>query len=100
MFKGTRLTVAIIFENLKAGSLIEEIMDSYRVPREQINAVLHFAAMSIQTSPPTSVTPQELKATKSFLTKDGPSTLAIRDSTPSKIQPGQGRAAVLLVAVV
>ena len=50
VFKDTRLPVATIFENLEAGSQIEEIMENYRVSREQINAVLAFAARSLQTS--------------------------------------------------
>jgi uncharacterized protein (DUF433 family) len=51
VFKDTRLPVATIFENLEAGSPIEEIMENYRVSREQINAVLEFAARSLQLSP-------------------------------------------------
>lgn len=51
VFKDTRLPVATIFENLEAGSPIEEIMEQFRVSREQINAVLEFAARSLQTPP-------------------------------------------------
>ena len=51
VFKDTRLPVATIFENLEAGSPIEEIMEQFRVSREQINAVLAFAARSLQTPP-------------------------------------------------
>ena len=51
VFKDTRLPVATIFENLEAGSPIEEIMENYRVSREQINAVLEFAARSLRTPP-------------------------------------------------
>jgi uncharacterized protein (DUF433 family) len=51
VFKDTRLPVATIFENLEAGSPVEEIMENYRVSREQINAVLEFAARSLQTPP-------------------------------------------------
>ena len=51
VFKDTRLPVATIFENLEAGSPIEEIMENYRVSREQINAVLEFATRSLQTPP-------------------------------------------------
>ncbi len=51
MFKDTRLPVATMFENLEAGSPIEEIMEQYRVSREQINAVLEFAARSLQAPP-------------------------------------------------
>ena len=51
VFKDTRLPVVTIFENLEAGSPIEEIIENYRVSREQINAVLEFAASSLQTQP-------------------------------------------------
>lgn len=51
VFKDTRLPAATIFENLEAGSPIEEIMEQFRVTREQINAVLEFAARSLQTPP-------------------------------------------------
>lgn len=51
VFKDTRLPVATIFENLEAGSPIEEIMEQFRVSREQINAVLEFAARSLRTLP-------------------------------------------------
>ena len=51
VFKDTRLPVATVFENLEAGSPIEEIMEQFRVSREQINAVLEFAARSLQAPP-------------------------------------------------
>ena len=51
VFKNTRLPVATIFENLEAGSPIEEIMEQFRVTREQINAVLEFTARSLQAPP-------------------------------------------------
>ena len=51
VFKDTRLPVATIFENLEAGSPIEEIMEQFRVSREQINSVLEFAARSLRTLP-------------------------------------------------
>lgn len=52
VFKYTRLPVATIFENLEAGSPIEEIMERFHVSREQISAVLEFAARSLQSPPP------------------------------------------------
>jgi uncharacterized protein (DUF433 family) len=51
VFKDTRLPVATLFENLEAGSPIEEIMEQFRVSREQINAVLEFAAHSLRIPP-------------------------------------------------
>lgn len=47
MFKNTRMPVATIFKNLEYGSTIEEIIEQYDVTREQIQAVLEFAARSL-----------------------------------------------------
>jgi uncharacterized protein (DUF433 family) len=48
VFRGTRLPVATIFENLEDGLTIEEIMEQFDVTREQVTAVLHFAARSLE----------------------------------------------------
>ena len=45
VFRGTRVPVAAIFENLKC-SPIEEILENFPVTREQVQAVLDFAAKS------------------------------------------------------
>lgn len=47
MFKDTRMPVATVFENLEAGSTIEEIVEQFQVTREQIQAVLEFVARSL-----------------------------------------------------
>jgi len=47
VFRGTRMPVATVFENLEAGASIEEIMEWFDVTREQITAVLDFAARSL-----------------------------------------------------
>jgi uncharacterized protein (DUF433 family) len=47
VFRGTRLPVATIFENLEDGLSIEEIMEQFDVTREQVAAVLDFAARSL-----------------------------------------------------
>jgi uncharacterized protein (DUF433 family) len=52
VFKDTRMPVATVFENLEAGASIEEIMEWFDVTREQIVAVLNFAARSLQAPPP------------------------------------------------
>jgi len=52
VFKGTRMQVATVFENLEAGLTVEEVMEEFGVTREQVNAVLHFAAESLATSTP------------------------------------------------
>jgi uncharacterized protein (DUF433 family) len=49
VFRGTRLPVATIFENLEDGMTIEEIMEQFDVTREQVTAVLDFAARSLET---------------------------------------------------
>lgn len=48
VFRGTRLPVATIFENLEDGMTIEEIMEQFDVTREQVTAVLDFAARSLE----------------------------------------------------
>ena len=48
VFRGTRLPVATVFENLEDGMSIEEIMEQFDVTREQVTAVLDFAARSLE----------------------------------------------------
>ena len=48
VFKGTRMPVATVFENLEAGAGIDDIMEWFDVSREQIIAVLDFAARSLE----------------------------------------------------
>jgi uncharacterized protein (DUF433 family) len=48
VFRGTRLRVATIFENLEDGLSIEEVMEQFDVTREQVTAVLDFAARSLE----------------------------------------------------
>ncbi len=48
VFRGTRLPVATIFENLEDGLSIEEIMEQFDVTREQVTAVLEFAGRSLE----------------------------------------------------
>jgi len=47
VFRGTRMPVATVFENLEAGSDIDEIIEQFHVTREQIESVLEFAARSL-----------------------------------------------------
>jgi uncharacterized protein (DUF433 family) len=51
VFRDTRMPVASVFENLECGSSIQEIMEQYDVTREQIQAVLEFAARSLDAPP-------------------------------------------------
>ena len=47
VFKGTRTPVAIVFENLEDGMTIDEMLEQFPVTREQVQAVLEFAARSL-----------------------------------------------------
>jgi uncharacterized protein (DUF433 family) len=38
------MPVSVVFENIEAGASIEEIMEQFDITREQIAAVLEFAA--------------------------------------------------------
>jgi uncharacterized protein (DUF433 family) len=51
VFRGTRIPVAAVFENLEDGLTIEEIVQMFDgLKQEQVKAVLDFAAQSL-TSP-------------------------------------------------
>ena len=50
VFRGTRMPVATVFENLEAGASIDEIMEWFDLTREQITEVLNFAARSLEVS--------------------------------------------------
>ena len=56
VFKGTRMPVAIVFQNLEAGANIEEIMEWFDLAREQVEAVIEFAARSLDVTPSSPVT--------------------------------------------
>ena len=51
VFKDTRMPVATVFENLEAGSDIEEIIEQFHVTRAQVEAVLEFAIRSLDATP-------------------------------------------------
>ncbi|HME24946.1 MAG TPA: DUF433 domain-containing protein [Acetobacteraceae bacterium] len=51
VFRGTRLPVATVIENLEDLS-VEEVMHQFDVTREQIAAVLDFVAQSLRDSAP------------------------------------------------
>jgi uncharacterized protein (DUF433 family) len=50
VFRGTRMPVATVFENLEDGLSIQEVMDLFDVTQEQIKAVLEFAARSLDVA--------------------------------------------------
>jgi len=47
VFKDTRTPVAVIFENLEDGMTIDDVIEQFPVTRDQIRAVLEFAARSL-----------------------------------------------------
>src|ERR1700693_3697129 len=52
VLKGTRLPVSAIFENLEAGASLDDIMQWYDgLDREQVKAVIEFAARSLDKAP-------------------------------------------------
>ncbi len=50
VFKGTRLPVATVIENLEDLS-VDEVIEQFDVTREQIEAVLDFVAESLRAEP-------------------------------------------------
>ena len=48
VFRGTRMPVATVFENLEAGAGVEDIMEWFDLTREQVTTVLDFAARSLE----------------------------------------------------
>jgi uncharacterized protein (DUF433 family) len=52
VLKGTRMPVSAIFENLEAGANLDDIMEWYDgLDREQVRAVIEFAARSLDKAP-------------------------------------------------
>ena len=51
VFKGTRTPVSTVFENLQDMS-VDELVEEFGVTREQVQAVLQFAAHSAEARPP------------------------------------------------
>jgi uncharacterized protein (DUF433 family) len=59
VLKGTRMPVSAIFENLEAGANLDNIMEWYDgLDREQVEAVIEFAARSLDKAAHAS--PQEI----------------------------------------
>ena len=56
MFKGTRLPVATVIENLEDLS-VDEVIEQFDVTREQVAAVLEFVAESLRTEVPAGARP-------------------------------------------
>ena len=52
VFKGTRTPAAVVFDNLEDGMTIDEVVEQFPVSREQVQAVLEFAARSLDVPAP------------------------------------------------
>ena len=48
VFRGTRMPVTTVFENLEAGASIDDIIEWFDLTRAQVTAVLDFAARSLE----------------------------------------------------
>ena len=51
VFRGTRMPVATVFENLEDGMTIEEVVEQFDVTLDQVKSVLEFAARSLDRNP-------------------------------------------------
>jgi uncharacterized protein (DUF433 family) len=52
VLRGTRMPVSAIFENIAAGASIDDLMEWYDgLDREQVKAVIEFAARSLDKEP-------------------------------------------------
>jgi uncharacterized protein (DUF433 family) len=49
VFRDSRMPVKLVFENLEDGMTIDEITEQYDVTRAQVEAVIDFAARSLDT---------------------------------------------------
>lgn len=52
VLRGTRMPVSAIFENIAAGASIDDLMEWFDgLDREQVKAVIDFAARSLESEP-------------------------------------------------
>ncbi len=51
VFKGTRMPVQTVFENLEAGMSVDQITDVFDVTPDEVKAVIHFATESLANAP-------------------------------------------------
>lgn len=51
VFRGTRMPVQTVFDNLEAGLSLREITQVFDVKEEEIKAVLRFASRSLEKEP-------------------------------------------------
>lgn len=52
VFRGTRMPVSVIFQNLEAGASLDDIMQWFEgLDREQVKAVIEFVTRSLDKTP-------------------------------------------------
>jgi len=59
VFRDTRTPVSVVFDNLEAGASIEQIMAWFHLSREQVVAVIEFAARSLEARPAPPIRPMQ-----------------------------------------
>jgi len=59
VFRDTRTPVSVVFDNLEAGASIEQIMAWFHLSREQVVAVIEFAARSLDARPAPPIGPMQ-----------------------------------------
>jgi len=62
VFKDTCMPVSIVFQNLEAGANIDEIVEWFHLTREQVVAVIDFAARSLEVPVPVGASPSKADA--------------------------------------
>jgi uncharacterized protein (DUF433 family) len=50
VFKGTRMPVQTVFDNLEAGMSVDEITEVFDVTKEEVQSVIHFVSQSLAKS--------------------------------------------------
>ncbi len=51
VFRGTRMPVQTVFDNLEAGMSLQEITQVFDVKPDEVRAVLRFASRSLEKAP-------------------------------------------------
>ncbi len=51
VFRGTRMPVQTVFDNLEAGMSLQEITQVFDVKPDEVRAVLRFASKSLEKAP-------------------------------------------------
>ena len=66
LFRGTRLPVQVVIDNLASGASIDEVMEWFSISREEIVSALEFVSRSLDESPNMPVRVTEMADAHSF----------------------------------